>query len=57
MIGQMLSAEVAPLECDVSRWRQAVDRLLKKDPSTTSPGEPVYSPPACGSTTYPPATN
>ncbi|RLG28810.1 hypothetical protein DRO03_08900 [Methanosarcinales archaeon] len=28
MIGQMLSAEVAPADADVQRWRDAVDRLL-----------------------------
>ncbi len=28
MIGQMLSAEVAPAEADVQRWRDAVDKLL-----------------------------
>jgi len=35
MIGQMLSAEVAPAEADVQRWRDALDRLLQKH-STTS---------------------
>ena len=35
MIGQMLSAEIAPNELDVDRWRTAVDRLLAKH-STTS---------------------
>ena len=37
MIGQMLSAEVAPAEADVNRWRSAVDRLLSRH-STTSSG-------------------
>ena len=34
MIGQMLSAEVAPADEDVQRWRDALDRLLIKHTST-----------------------
>ena len=36
MIGQMLSAEVAPADADVDRWRNAVDRLLSKHTTTSS---------------------
>jgi len=36
MIGQMLSAEVAPADADVQRWRDALDRLLTKHSTTSS---------------------
>ncbi len=34
MIGQMLTAEIAPNQADVQRWRDAVDFLNTCDPST-----------------------
>ena len=37
MIGQMLSAEVAPAEEDVDLWRDAVRLLLQPDSSTPRP--------------------
>ena len=35
MIGQMLTAEISPNEADVQRWRDAIDRLITKDSSST----------------------
>ena len=37
MIGQMLTAEIAPNEADVDRWRAALDGLLTKHSSTNTP--------------------
>jgi len=45
MIGQMLSAEVAPKEQDVQRWRDAVDFLNRCDPSTTTANCAAIIPP------------
>ena len=36
MIGQMLTAEIAPNEADVQRWRDALDGLLTKHSTTSS---------------------
>ena len=41
MIGQMLSAEVAPADTDVQRWRDAVDRLLTVYQSTDLECDPA----------------
>lgn len=37
MIGQMLTAEIAPNEADIDRWREAVDYLNSNHSSTSNP--------------------
>ena len=37
MIGQMLSAEIAPSQEDVARWRDAMDKLLTPHSTTSQP--------------------